>query len=141
MLAMLGALQDPALARAAHLELEDMLVADSTGAAFTRSGSNSGVTLVAVDRACDVAVSDLLRIANWVASLFDVARTVDPKMFAAHAAWPGRAALVTWQSATTSFVAFCSSRGAAARLLGRLSSPTATQHGRDALTSDDRSTE
>jgi hypothetical protein len=120
-LAMLGSGDDPARATAAQLELSNLLVEESTGAAFVRSSAAAGALVVAVDRACDVAASDLVELCNWVTSLFDVARTSDPAIFAARMAWGSRAALVTWRDKEVSYVGFCQSRAAAARLLSRLS--------------------
>lgn len=121
LLAMLGVGDDPARAAAAQLELSSMLVEESTGAAFARSSAASGALLVAVDKACDVAAADLVELCNWVSSLFDVAHTADPAIFAARMAWGSRAALVTWRDKDVSYVGFCYSRAAAARLLSRLS--------------------
>jgi hypothetical protein len=120
-LAMLGAGDDPARAAAAQLELSNLLVEESTGAAFARSSAVSGALVVAVDKACDVAAADLVELCNWVSSLFDVARTADPAIFAARMAWGSRAALVSWRDKDVSYVGFCYSRAAAARLLSRLS--------------------
>jgi hypothetical protein len=120
-LAMLGAGDDPARAAVAQLELSSVLVEESTGAAFARSSAASGALVVAVDKACDVAVTDLVELCNWVSSLFDVAHTSDPAIFAARMAWGSRAALVTWRVKDVSYVGLCYSRAAAARLLSRLS--------------------
>lgn len=120
-LAMLGAADDPARAAAAQLELGSMLVAESVGAAFTRSCDASGSMVIAVDRACDFAVSDLVGVCNWVAGMFDVAQTFDPEVFAARAQWGRQAGLVTWRADEVGYVGLCSSRAASARLVSRLS--------------------
>jgi hypothetical protein len=120
LLAMLGFGDDPARAAAAQLELAGALVEESTGAAFARSGTISGALVIAVDRGCDVAAADLVELCNWVAGLFDVARTSDPAIFAARIAWGASAALVAWRSKDVGYLGLCSSRAAAARLLSRL---------------------
>jgi hypothetical protein len=119
-LAMLGSADDPASATAAQHELGDVLVPDSTGVAFTRSSAASGVMLIAVDRACDVPVRDLLELCSWVAGLFDVARTFDPGVLVARVAWGPRISLVSWRVKDVDYVGLCSSRAAAARLVSRL---------------------
>jgi hypothetical protein len=121
MLAMLGAVDDPARATAAQLELGDMLVPESVGAAFTRSSDASGALVIAVDRSCDFAVADLVGVCNWVAGLFDVAQTFDHEVFAARANFGEQAGLVTWRLADVGYVGLCASRAAAARLVSRLS--------------------
>lgn len=120
-LAMLGAVDDPARATAAQLELSGMLVPESVGAAFTRGSDASGALVIAVDRGCDFAVRDLVGVCNWVAGLFDVAQTFDPEVFAARAHWGKQAGLVTWRSKDVGYVGLCGSRAAAARLVSRLS--------------------
>lgn len=120
-LAMLGARDDPARAAAAQGELDGILVQDSVGAAFVRSSASSGPLVIAVDPACDMAVSDLLQACQWGSGLFDVARTFDPEVFAARAALGDRAMLVTWRSKEVEYVGLCASRPAAARLVSRLS--------------------
>lgn|GEM_PF-976845 len=120
-LAMLGARDDPARAAAAHVELSGILVPDSVGAAFVRSGAVAGSLVIAVDRDCDFGVGDLMEVCNWVSGLFDMARTFDPEVFAARAALGERAMLVTWRSKEVGYVGLCSSRAAAARLVSRLS--------------------
>src|SRR5688572_27455470 len=89
-LAMLGFADDPARAAAAQHELTGCLVEESTGAAFARSSAASGALVIAVDRGCDVAASDLVELCNWLSGLFDVARTSDPAVFAARVAWGSR---------------------------------------------------
>lgn len=121
MLAMLGAVDDPARATAAQLELSGMLVPESVGAAFTRSADASGALVIAVDRNCDFAVADLVGVCNWVAGLFDVAQTFDHEVFAARANFGEQAGLVTWRLADVGYVGLCASRAAAARLVSRLS--------------------
>ena len=121
-LAMLGSLDDPARALAAQIELGNTLVPDSFGAAFVRSNTVSGALVIAVDRACDLPVSDLVEVCNWTAGLFDVAHTFDPEAALARAVWGGRLALVTWRAKDVAYVGLCSSRAAAARLVSRLES-------------------
>lgn len=121
MLAMLGAFDDPARAAAAQQELSGVLVPETVGAAFVRSSAASGALIIAVDRGCDFAVADLIELCNWVSSLFDVARTCDPEVFAARASWGTNAGLVTWRVKDVGYVGLCASRAAAARLLSRLS--------------------
>lgn len=120
-LATLGSFDDSSRAAAAQLELEDMLVEDSVGAAFARSNAASGPRLIAVSRGCDFAVADLIGVCNWTSGLFDLARTVDSEVFAARANWPGSAGLVAWRSEDVGYLGLCSSRAAAARLVSRLS--------------------
>jgi len=119
-LAALGSLEDPARAIAAQLELANTLVQESSGAAFARSDTAAGSLVIAVDRQCDFPVQDLVEICNWVAGLFDVARTFDPSACAARATWGGSIALVTWRVAELGYVGLCSSRAAAARLVSQL---------------------
>jgi hypothetical protein len=121
MLAMLGAIDDPARAAAAQHELGSVLVQESVGAAFVRSDAASGSLIIAVDRGCDIAVADLVEVCNWVSGLFDVARTCDPDVFAARASFGANAGLVTWRVKDVGYVGLCSSRAAAARLVSRLS--------------------
>jgi hypothetical protein len=128
-LAMFGALDDPAGAAAAQLELSSPLVPDSTGAAFTRASSSSGVMVVAVDRACDLQVRDLLELCSWSAGLIDLARTFDPTVLAGRVAWGSQASLVTWRFQDVGYVALCSSRAAAARLVSRLAERNMRQSG------------
>lgn len=118
---MVGALDDPARAAAAQVELASMLVADSVGAAFTRGTDASGALVIAVDRGCDFAVADLVGTCNWVAGLFDVAQTFDQEVFAARVHFGTQAGLVTWRSTDVGYVGMCGSRAAAARLVSRLS--------------------
>jgi hypothetical protein len=120
-LAMIGALDDPARAAAAQLELGNMLVPDSVGAAFTRGTDASGSLIIAVDRQCDFAVADLVGVCNWVAGLFDVAQTFDQEVFAARVHFGKQAGLVTWRSKDVGYVGMCGTRAAAARLVSRLS--------------------
>ena len=119
-LATLGSLDDPARAIAAQFELGSTLVHESSGAAFARNDSTSGSVVIAVDRNCDFPVQDLVEVCNWVAGLFDVARTFDPSACAARATWGGRAALVTWRVKEVGYVGLCASRAAAARLVSQL---------------------
>lgn len=121
-LAMLGSLDDPARALAAQIELGNTLVPDSFGAAFVRSDTASGALVIAVDRACDLPVGDLVEVCNWTAGLFDVAHTFDPEASLARATWGGHLALVAWRSKDVVYVGLCASRAAAARLVGRLES-------------------
>ncbi|HKO46189.1 MAG TPA: hypothetical protein VJV79_00610 [Polyangiaceae bacterium] len=121
-LAMLGSLDDPARALAAQSELCNTLVPDSFGAAFVRSNSASGALVMAVDRACDLPVCDLVEVCNWTAGLFDVVHTFDPGAALARATWGGRLALVAWRSSEVAYVGLCASRAAAARLVSRLES-------------------
>ena len=120
-LAMLGARDDPARAALAQGELGSILVQDSVGAAFVRSGASSGPLVIAADPGCELSVKDLLQACHWVSGLFDVARTFDPEVFAARAALGDRAMLVTWRSKDVEYLGLCSSRPAAARLVSRLS--------------------
>jgi hypothetical protein len=129
MLAMLGALDDPARATAAQLELGRVLVPESSGAAFTRGSDASNAQIIAVDRGCDFAVSDLVGVCNWVTGLFDVARTFDAEIFAARASFGGHAGLVTWRLDDVGYVGLCSSRAAAARLVSHLSERAARGSG------------
>jgi hypothetical protein len=124
----LGALDDPARATAAQLELGGTLVQESAGAAFARSDAGSGSVVVAVDRNCDFPVRDLVEVCNWVAGLFDVARTFDKDACAARATWGGRTALVTWRVDEINYVGLCSSRAAAARLVSQLGRRAAGNH-------------
>jgi len=119
-LAMLGSLDDPARALAAQIELANTLVPDSFGAAFVRSDAAAGALVIAVDRACDLPVVDLVEVCNWTAGLFDVAHTFDPEASLARATWGGQLALVAWRSKDVVYVGLCASRAAAARLLSRL---------------------
>ncbi|HXK17505.1 MAG TPA: hypothetical protein VNG33_06875 [Polyangiaceae bacterium] len=119
-LAMLGAVGDPARATAAHHELESTLVQESTGAAFARSSAVSGALVIAVERGCDFAVQDLVEVCNWISGLFDVVRTFEPEACAARAVWGGRAGLVTWRLNDVGYVGLCSSRAAATRLVSKL---------------------
>jgi len=121
-LAMLGSLDDPARALAAQIELGNTLVPDSFGAAFVRSSTSAGALIIAVDRACDLPVSDLLEVCNWTAGLFDVAHTFDPEASLALATWGGHLALVAWRSKDVTYLGLCASRAAAARLVSRLES-------------------
>ncbi len=120
LLAMLGSADDPARAAAAQHELASTLVEECTGAAFARSSAAAGALVIAVDRRCDVAAADLVELCNWVSGLFDVARTSDPDIFAARVAWGDNAGLVTWRYKEVGYLALCSSRAAAARLLSSL---------------------
>ncbi len=131
-LAMLGALDDPARAIAAQLELSRALVEDSSGAAFVRSSAASGALLIAVDRNCDFPVADLVEVCNWATGLFDVVHTFDPLASAARATWGGHASLVTWRVKDVSYVGLCSSRAAAARMVSQLSQRTSRLGGLDA---------
>lgn len=119
-LAMLGSLDDPARALAAQIELANTLVPDSFGVAFVRSDSASGALVIAVDRACDLPVADLVEVCNWTAGLFDVAHTFDPEAALVRATWGGHLALVTWRAKEVVYVGLCASRAAAARLVSRL---------------------
>jgi hypothetical protein len=131
-LAMLGALDDPARATVAQHELANALVQDSSGAAFARSSAVSGALVIAVDRGCDVPVQDLVEVCNWATGLFDVVRTFDPDASAARATWGGHAALVTWRVKEVSYVGLCSSRAAAARMVSQLSLRASRVGGLDA---------
>ena len=119
-LATLGSLDDPARAIAAQLELGDTLVHESSGVAFARNEATSGSLVIAVDRQCDFPVQDLVEVCNWVAGLFDVARTFDPNACAARATWGARTALVTWRVKDVGYLGLCASRAAAARLVSQL---------------------
>ena len=119
-LATLGSLDDPARARAAQIELDHTLVPDSFGAAFVRSDTAAGALVIAVDRACDLPVCDLVEVCNWTAGLFDVAHTFDPEVALSRATWGGHLALVTWRSKEVAYLGLCASRAAAARLVSRL---------------------
>jgi len=121
-LAMLGSLDDPARALAAQIELSNALVPDSFGAAFVRSDTTAGALVIAVDRACDLPVCDLVELCNWTAGLFDVAHTFDREAALARATWGGHLALVTWRAKDVAYVGVCASRAAAARLVSRLES-------------------
>jgi hypothetical protein len=127
-LAMLGAIDDPARAAAAQVELGRMLVQDCVGTAFTRSTDSAGAMIIAVDRGCDFAVRDLLEVCNWVSGLFDVARTFDGEVFAARASWGGLG-LVTWRIKDVGYVGLCGSKAAAARLVSRLSERVTRESG------------
>lgn len=129
MLAMLGTFDDPARAAAAQVELASMLVPESVGAAFVRSPHVSGALVIAVERGCDFAIADLIGVCNWVSSLFDVARTFDPEIFAARANWGADAGLVTWRVKEVGYVGVCASRAAAARLVSRLAERAARPSG------------
>jgi len=129
MLAMLGGLEDPAAAAAAQAELSSVLVTDSVGAAFTRSGDAAGAMVIAVDRGCDFPVRDLLGVCNWAAGLFDVARTFDSEIFAARASIGAQAGVVSWRFQDVGYLGLCSSRAAAARLVSRLSERAARSSG------------
>jgi hypothetical protein len=129
MLARLGALDDLARATAAQLELNQLLVAESVGAAFVRRGTAAGAIIIAVSPGCDFAVGDLLGVCNWSSSLFDVARTCDPDIFAARANWGDKAGLVTWRIGEVGYLGLCSSRAAAARLVSALSERAAQASG------------
>jgi hypothetical protein len=131
LLAMLGALDDPARATAAHLELQSTLVEESTGAAFVRNTAAAGSLVVAVDGACDFPVNDLVQVCNWVSGLFDVARTFDPHACAARVSWGERTALVTWRARELAYVGFCRSRASAARLVSKLGQRAASYGGLD----------
>ena len=120
LLAMLGSLDDPAGAAAAQVELSAMLVEDSVGAAFVRGSAVSGAMLIALGRGCDLPVRDLLELCSWASGLFDLARTFDSKIQAARVTWGSHASLVTWRCKDIGYVALCSSRAAAARLVSRL---------------------
>jgi hypothetical protein len=128
-LAMLGSKDDPARATAAQLELTETLVPDSTGAAFARTNAGAGAAVIAVDRACDVPVNDLVAVCNWTAGLFDVAQTFDSDACVARANWGSRTALVAWRGSNVGYVGLCSSRAAAARLIGRLGQRTSRTSG------------
>jgi len=121
MLARLGSFDDLGRAASAQLELNQMLVPDSMGAAFARSGAAAGALLIAVSPGCDVPVDDLIGVGNWIAGLLDVARTFDQDTFAARANWGDKAGLVTWRAADVGYVGLCSSRAAAAKLMSSLS--------------------
>ena len=131
LLALLGALDDPARATAAHLELSDMLVEESTGAAFARNEMASGPLVIAVDRACDFPVRDLAQVCNWVSGMFDVVRTFQPDACAARASWGERTALVTWRVKEVGYLGFCSSRASAARMVQKLGQRAAEEGGLD----------
>jgi hypothetical protein len=120
-LAMLGALDDPARAAAAQLELGATLVPDSVGAAFARGAAASGALVISVSGGCDFPTGDLIGVCNWASGLFDVATTFDPEIFCARASFSGSAGLVTWRDKDVGYVGLCSSRAAAARLVSRLS--------------------
>jgi hypothetical protein len=126
---MLGALDDPARAAAAQVELSTMLVQESTGVAFVRNDAASGALVIAVDRSCDFPAQDLIEVCNWVSGLFDVVRTVDSEACAARATWGGRTALVTWRVQEVGYVGLCASRAAAARLVSKLGQRASTGGG------------
>lgn len=128
-LAMLGALDDRARAAAAQLELSSLLVPESVGAAFARSAAASSALLIAVAGGCDIPIADLMGLGNWSSGLFDVVTTVDPEIFCARANWAGRAGLVAWRGKDVGYVALCSSRAAAARLVSSLSERTVRSSG------------
>jgi hypothetical protein len=129
LLAMYGALDDPARAAAAQLELAGNVVPGSVGAAFVRSSSASGAQVIAADRGCDLAVHDLNALCNWAAGLFDVARTFDPEVRAARANWGNNGALVTWRTKDVGYIGVCSSRAAAACLFSNIVEPGARASG------------
>jgi hypothetical protein len=124
--ATLCALDDPARAVAAQVELESMLVHETSGVAFVRSEATSGALPIAVDRSCAFPVQDLVEICNWVSGLFDVVRTCDPTVSAARATWGRHTSLVTWRAADVNYVGLCASRAAAARLVSKLGQRAAT---------------
>lgn len=129
MLARLGSFDDLARATAAQLELNQMRVTDSAGAAFVRGSAASGALLIAVSPGCGFRVDDLLGVCNWVSGLFDVARTFDQEVFAARANWGDKAGLVTWRLKDVGYLSLCSSRAAAARLVSTLSERSARGSG------------
>jgi hypothetical protein len=115
-LAMFGALDDPARGAAAQVELAASVVPGSVGAAFARSGTTSGAQVIAVHRGCDLPARELNDLCNWAAGLFDVARTFDPEMRAARANWGSSGAIVTWRAKDVGYIGICESRAAAACL-------------------------
>jgi hypothetical protein len=120
LLAMFGARDDPARAAAAQGELGASLVHGSVGAAFIRSNEGAGTQLIAVDPGCDLPVTDLSDVCNWVSGLFDVASTFDSETHAARATWGDNMSLVSWRAKEVGYVGVCSSRAAAACLLSNI---------------------
>ncbi len=121
MLARLGSFDDLARATVAQLELNQMAVADSVGAAFVRGSAAAGALLIAVTPGCDFPIHDLMGVCSWVSGVFDVARTFDQEVFAARTNWGDKAGLVTWRIKEVGYLGLCSSRAAAARLVSTLS--------------------
>lgn len=119
-LASLSSTGDPARAKAAELELEAVLVPESTGAAFVRSEFAPGAQIIAVSADCDLPVIDLVEVCNWATGLLDVAQAIDAQVRVVRVAWCGRTSLVTWRKYAVDYAALCSSGAAAARLVSEL---------------------
>ncbi len=121
LLALLGALNEPARAAAAQLVLCETLVAESSGVAFVRSNAAANPVVIAVASGCELPVLDIAELCRWACRAFDLAQRFDAHTSAARATWGNQAVLVSWQHDEVGYLAFCSSRAAAARILSQVS--------------------
>lgn len=116
----LGAGKHLTLSAVAKKSLNDALVGGGSGLAFIRQASVNHPILIAVAGAFTASVVQACELCTWTSSLFDLARTVDPQVYAALGSWRGNQAVVTWQQSDVSYTALFTSRAAAALALSSI---------------------
>ena len=119
-LACLGARCDPGLAVAAHSQLGETLVPDTSGWAFLRDAGKGSPVIIATRGAPAVRGAEMLDICGWASSVFDVTTVFDDDVRIASASWLDDRCVVAWRTPQTYFAALCANRAGAARLLTSL---------------------
>jgi len=120
LLAQIAAAREPLDTHGATATLLGTLVAGATGFAFLRDGERGRPTVLAVDQACELRVSEALEIGCWSSRLFDVTSFFDPTTSVASATWCNNTSIVTWRDGRVSYAAVCSSRPASTLLVSQL---------------------
>lgn len=120
LLAGCGAVLAPELAARASEALAELLVPDTTGAAFVRDATAVQAHVLAVAPGSPISLSLLFELASRSISLFDVIDTFDRSVRVLRAVCCEQSALVAWRDAGIYYVALCASRAATARLMSSL---------------------
>jgi hypothetical protein len=119
-LASLGARTNPGLAASAERDLEETLVAETSGWAFLRDTGMGSPVVIAARGEPPLVSREMLEISAWTSSVFDVTGIFDDDVRIASASWPDDRYVVAWRTGHAFFAARCENRAGAARLVSSL---------------------
>lgn len=116
----LGAGRHLALAAVAKRILCEALAASGSGFAFVRQPGVNHPILIASANSAGASVRQARDVCTWTTSMFDLARTVDPAVYAVSGSWRGAQAVVTWEQDDVHYISLFNQRAVAALALSRV---------------------